>query len=111
MRYATLDLSGPYRSVFSNTVPQATQVADPFHLIKMTTRDESRPGCFVVRSRGPDMNDVRSTSSHLAHRCPCGPGILSQPDFCDRSPGLLYMPRGGASKNRTYDLVIISDAL
>jgi transposase len=35
VRYATLDLSGPYRSVFTNTVPQAVQVADPFHLIKL----------------------------------------------------------------------------
>ena len=33
--YATLDLSGPYRSVFTKTVPQAVQVADPFHLIKL----------------------------------------------------------------------------
>jgi transposase len=35
VRYATLDLSGPYRSVFNNTVPQATQVADPFHVVKL----------------------------------------------------------------------------
>jgi transposase len=35
VRYATLDLSGPYRSVFTNTVPRATQVADPFHVIKL----------------------------------------------------------------------------
>jgi transposase len=33
--YATLDLSGPYRSVFTKTLPQATQVADPFHLIEL----------------------------------------------------------------------------
>jgi transposase len=33
--YATLDLSGPYRSVFTKTLPKATQVADPFHLIKL----------------------------------------------------------------------------
>ncbi|HEY5121760.1 MAG TPA: ISL3 family transposase [Acidimicrobiales bacterium] len=33
--YATLDLSGPYRSVFTKTLPNATQVADPFHLIKL----------------------------------------------------------------------------
>ena len=35
MRYAALDLSGPYRSVFDTTVPHATQVADPFHVIKL----------------------------------------------------------------------------
>jgi transposase len=35
VRYATLDLSGRYRSVFDNTVPHATQVADPFHVVKL----------------------------------------------------------------------------
>jgi transposase len=35
VRYATLDLAGPYRSVFNHTVPQAVQVADPFHVIKL----------------------------------------------------------------------------
>lgn len=35
VRYATLDLSGPYRSVFNQTVPDATQVADPFHVVKL----------------------------------------------------------------------------
>jgi transposase len=42
--YATLDLSGPYRSVFNKTVPQATQVADPFHVVKLANAklDECR---------------------------------------------------------------------
>ena len=35
VRYATLSLSGPYRRLFTKTVPQTTQVADPFHLIKL----------------------------------------------------------------------------
>jgi transposase len=35
VRYAALDLSGPYRSVFDTTVPHATQVADPVHVIKL----------------------------------------------------------------------------
>ena len=35
VRYATLDLSGPYCSVFNKTVPKATQVADPFHVVKV----------------------------------------------------------------------------
>jgi transposase len=33
--WATLDLSGPYRSVFNTMLPHATQVADPFHLVKL----------------------------------------------------------------------------
>jgi transposase len=35
IRWATLDLSGPYRKVFDTMLPDATQVADPFHLVKL----------------------------------------------------------------------------
>jgi hypothetical protein len=44
VRYATLDLSGPYRAVFDAMVPDATQVADPFHVCKLanTKLDECR---------------------------------------------------------------------
>jgi len=44
IRWATLDLSGPYRSVFDTMLPHATQVADPFHVIKLanTKLDETR---------------------------------------------------------------------
>ena len=42
--WATLDLSGPYRSVFDTMVPDATQIADPFHLVKLANAklDECR---------------------------------------------------------------------
>jgi transposase len=42
--YATLDLSGPYRAVFDAMVPDAIQVADPFHVVKLgnTKLDECR---------------------------------------------------------------------
>jgi transposase len=44
VRYATLDLSSPYRKVFTTMVPDAVQVADPFHLVKLanTKLDECR---------------------------------------------------------------------
>ncbi|MCH7668240.1 MAG: ISL3 family transposase [Acidobacteria bacterium] len=44
IRWATLDLSGPYRSVFDTILPNATQVADPFHVMKLanTKLDETR---------------------------------------------------------------------
>ncbi len=44
IRWATLDLSGPYRAVFSTMVPDATQIADPFHLVKLANSqlDECR---------------------------------------------------------------------
>ena len=35
IEWATLDLSGPYRRVFDTMLPDATQVADPFHVVKL----------------------------------------------------------------------------
>ncbi len=42
--FATLDLSGSYRAVFDAMVPDATQVADPFHVVKLANEklDECR---------------------------------------------------------------------
>jgi len=35
IRYGVLDLSGPYRAVFNTALSHVTQVADPFHLIRL----------------------------------------------------------------------------
>ncbi len=35
VRYAVLDLSGPWRLAFDTMLPDAIQVADPFHLVKL----------------------------------------------------------------------------
>lgn len=44
VRWATLDLSAAFRLVFTSTLPQATLVADPFHVVKHanTKLDECR---------------------------------------------------------------------
>ena len=44
VRFATLDLSGTYRAVFDAVLPDAIQVADPFHVCKLanTKLDECR---------------------------------------------------------------------
>jgi transposase len=44
IRWATLDLSGPYRAVFDTMLPDAVQVADPFHLVRLANSklDECR---------------------------------------------------------------------
>jgi transposase len=44
VEYATLDLSGPYRKTFDTALPWATQIADPFHLVKLANQkiDECR---------------------------------------------------------------------
>ena len=46
---ATLDLSGPWRLAFTKMLPDAVQVADPFHLVKV--RHEAL--CVRGRVRGP----------------------------------------------------------
>jgi transposase len=44
IEWAALDLSGPYRKTFDDTLPDAVQVADPFQLIKLanTRHDDVR---------------------------------------------------------------------
>jgi len=44
VRYAVLDLSGPWRLAFNTMLPAAVQVADPFHLVKLANQrlDEVR---------------------------------------------------------------------
>ena len=44
IEWATLDLSGPYRLVFDTMLPDAVQIVDPFHLIRVANAklDECR---------------------------------------------------------------------
>lgn len=44
IKWATLDLSSPYRKVFDTMLPDATQIADPFHVVKLANSklDECR---------------------------------------------------------------------
>jgi transposase len=44
IRYGVLDLSGPYRKVFDEGLDHVTQVADPFHLVRLANEklDECR---------------------------------------------------------------------
>ena len=35
IRWATLDMSGPFKAVFDTMLPDATQIADPFHVVKL----------------------------------------------------------------------------
>ena len=44
IRWGVLDLSGPYRKTFDDTLAHVTQVADPFHLVKLANQklDECR---------------------------------------------------------------------
>ncbi|MCY4515692.1 MAG: ISL3 family transposase [Acidimicrobiaceae bacterium] len=44
VRWAVMDLSGPYRKAFTDSLPKAIQVADPFHVVKLanSTIDDVR---------------------------------------------------------------------
>lgn len=44
VRWAALDLSGPYRAAFDTALPHAQQVADPFHVVRLANNalDETR---------------------------------------------------------------------
>ena len=44
IRWGVLDLSGPYRAAFDTAIPDAGQVADPFHVVRLgnTALDEVR---------------------------------------------------------------------
>ena len=44
IRWAVLDLSGPYRSAYDRALPNADQVADPFHVVRLANQrlDEVR---------------------------------------------------------------------
>ncbi len=44
IQWAVLDLSGPWRLAFDTMLPDAVQIADPFHLVKLANErlDEVR---------------------------------------------------------------------
>ena len=44
VRWAVMDLSGPYRKAFTDALPQARQIADPFHVVRLanSTVDDVR---------------------------------------------------------------------
>jgi transposase len=54
VQVGTLDMSGPYRAVFNEKLPHVTQVADPFHLVKV--RHEAP--CIRRRVRDPPLRTV-----------------------------------------------------
>jgi transposase len=54
IEFAVLDLSGPWRLTFDTMLPDAIQVADPFHLVKV--RHEAP--CVRRRVRDPPLRAV-----------------------------------------------------
>ena len=96
--WATLDLSASYRTVFDTMLPDAVQVADPFHLgrVANTAVDECRRRVqnetIGHRGRTPDpLYRARRLLTIAAERLP--------DDRRDRLVGLLAPgdPRGGSS--------------
>jgi transposase len=54
IRFGVLDLSGPYRKTFEDALGHVTQVADPFHLVKVR---HGAP-CLRGRVRDPPLRAV-----------------------------------------------------
>ena len=38
IRWAVLDMSGPYRAAYDRVLPHAGQVADPFHVVRLANQ-------------------------------------------------------------------------
>jgi transposase len=79
IRWATLDLSGPYRAVFDTMLPDATQIADPFHLVKLANsklRRVSPPGAE---------RDARSSRTQDRSALP-SPAVVDQGARTSRRP-------------------------
>jgi transposase len=73
VRFGVLDLSGPYRKTFDDTLGHVVQVADPFHLIRLANSklDEGR----------------RRVQNHtLGHRGPQRRPVVSGPAPVDQGP-------------------------
>ena len=69
IEWATLDLSGPYRKVFDTMLPDATQVADPFHLVKLANHEARRGAAAGSRTRRSATGATRTTRSTGAGGC------------------------------------------
>ena len=66
IRWATLDLSSAYRTVFDTMLPDAVQVADPYHVVALANRavDETAGGgCRTRPSAIAAASTIRSTGS------------------------------------------------
>jgi transposase len=61
VEWATLDLSGPYRKVFDVMLPDATQVADPFHLVRLAKTPSWMNAGAGSRTRPSVIGDARTT--------------------------------------------------
>ena len=62
-----LDLSGPYRKTFTDTLPHAVQVADPFHLVKLANQS-STSAAVGCRTRPSDIAATRHDPLYRSRR-------------------------------------------
>lgn len=86
VRFATLGLSGTHKAVFDATVPNATQIADPFHVVKHATfqLDECRRRVhqellgYRERKADPPSGPVACSRRHTSI-CPSAVGVADGP--------------------------------
>ena len=63
IRWAVLDMSGPYRKAYNRVLPNAVQVADPFHVIRLANQRLDD-----LRRRSPERNPRASEAARMT-RC------------------------------------------
>lgn len=63
IRFGVLDLSGPYRKTFDDTLPDAIQVADPFHLHKLANSKVDARSAAACRTRRSGIAAAKTTRS------------------------------------------------
>ena len=87
--WGTLDLSGAYRRSFEVALPEAGQVADPFHVIRLANNsiDAGAPQNPRTTPRSPQA--ARTTLLYRARRLLISPRASQQPAATHRLRGLL----------------------
>ena len=59
IRWGVLDMSGPYRKVFDDSLGHVVQVADPFHVVKLRELDARPDAGAGSRTRRSAIEDTR----------------------------------------------------
>ena len=65
--YGTLDLAGTYRKVYDTMLPDAVQVADPFHVVKLANACVDGSGACCPRAVTPPYPKIQYFSRNLSH--------------------------------------------
>ena len=113
IRWALLDLSGAYRAAYQRALPQAVQIADPFHVVRLanlcldrvrrrvqeeTLRHRGRKHDDLYRIRKPAHPRPRTTRPPAANKNWAASSKRETPAGRYATLGTLKKPYGGSTK-------------